>query len=443
MGRDRRRVDLLTYAAALALAGFVLAGVLPAWRRSRGASVQAIRSGSAQGGKAESSRSRFVLVGAQIALTVVLAFGCAQLVRSAAALRRVDLGYDPNVLTLNVSYEFRRFRTNEARAELYQRIRDRVRQVSGVASAGVVTNLPLSGLTMMAGYQTDLTKAPTFDSNVNYQGVTPGYFETMKIPIVQGRDFTDQEDATRQPVIIVDETLARQAFPGEASVLGKTLRLGWGGVPNSQIVGVVGHARTIEIGRAVRPQIYAPIGNMFSGQGLVVVRSAGASGPSAADVRRAIEEVGPGRAVTEVRMLTEFVNAATSTLVAVTGLITFLAISAGVLSAVGLYLVLSFIVFQRRRSTAIRTALGASRRQVIWQHARTSLAVMFGALAAGVALAMAVAPAVSDLIHGVSVRDGSSAGLAVAVAAAATVLGTLVPLVRSANANVVQVLRGE
>jgi predicted permease len=435
--------DLLTYAAMLALAGFVVAGLLPAWRRSRGVLVDAIRSGSAQGGRAESSRSRLVLVGAQIALTVVLAFGGVQLARSASALARVDLGYDPDVLTLNVPYEFRRYRTNEDRARLYQRIRDRVGQVGRVESAGVVTNLPLSGLTMMAGYETDLTKRPSFENNANYQGVSAGYFDTMKIPILQGRDFTDQEDSTRQAVIIVDETLAKQAFPGEPNVLGKMLRLGWGGLGNARIVGVVGHARTIEVGRAVRPQVYAPIGNLFSGQGIIVVRGGGGARELEAAVRQAIQEVGPGRAVSEVRRLTEFVGAATSTLVAVTGLVTFLAASAGLLSAVGLYLVLSFVVFQRRRSTAIRTALGASRAQVIWQHARTSLGVTGLALGVGVTLALAAATTMSDLTYGVAVRDASSLALALAVASATAIAGTIVPVVRASRANIVQVLRGE
>ncbi|HET9370045.1 MAG TPA: FtsX-like permease family protein, partial [Vicinamibacterales bacterium] len=435
--------DLLSYAGLLALAGFVLAGVLPAWRRSRGVLVDAIRSGSAQGGRAASSRSRLVLVGAQIAVTVVLAFGGVQLVRSAAALSRVDLGYDPNVLTANVAYEFRRYRTNEARAQLYQRIRDRVRQVPGVDSVGVVTNLPLSGLTMMAGYETDLTKPPTFGANVNYQGVTPGYFAAMKIPIVQGRDFTDQEDATRQAVIVVDETLARQAFPGEANVVGRMLRLGWGGLGNARIVGVVGHARTIEVGRAVRPQVYAPIGNLFSGQGIVVVRGTGTPRELETEVRRAIHEIGTGRAVTEVRMLTEFVTAATSTLVAVTGLVSFLAVSAAVLSAVGLYLVLSFVVFQRRRSTAIRTALGASRGQVIWQHVKTSAWVTTIALSAGVLLAAAAAPWVADLTYGVDVRDPSSMAVAISVAAIVSMGATIVPVLRAASTNIVEVLRGE
>jgi putative ABC transport system permease protein len=435
--------DLLIYAAGVAVLGFVGAGLMPAWRIARGTLIHAIRSGSAQGGKAESAGSRLVLVGAQIALTVVMAFSCVQLARSAAALSRVDLGYDANVLTFAVPFEFRNFRTNADRALLYQRLRDRIKQVPGVTDVGVVSNAPLSGLTMMAGYETDLSKVPNFDPSANYQGVTPGYFAAMKIPILQGRDFTDQEDATGQSVIIVDEMLARQAFPGKATVIGETLRLGWGGLGNARIVGVVGHARTIEVGRAVRPQVYAPRGNLFIPVPIVAVRGDGDIRARQTHIIEAIRDVGPGRAITPLGMLTDNVTAATSTLMAVTGLVTFLALFAGLLSAFGLYLVLSFIVFHRRRSTAIRTALGASRGQVIWHHSRTSAMVLLAALPVGVALSVAATPMFADLIFGVAARDVSSLAIAVGVAVLTSVVGTLRPVLRASDTNVVAILRGE
>ncbi|HET9370629.1 MAG TPA: ABC transporter permease [Vicinamibacterales bacterium] len=432
--------DLIVYTAGLALGGLLFSGLIPVWRISRGETWNALRSGSAQGGRSEGTASRLVLVGAQIALTVVLAFGCVQLVRSAARLRQVDLGFEPNVMTFRVPFDFRRFPNPGARAQLYQRIRDRVRQVPGVTSVGVVTHIPLSGSTMMDGYETDLSKEPSFEPYANYQAVTPGYFETLRIPIVQGRDFTDQEDAQSQPVIVVDETLARSAFPGVENVIGRELRLGWG-LRNSRIVGVVGHARTVEVGRVVRPQIYAPIGNLFQNAGIVTVRTSGEPQALAPAIAAAINEVGPGRAIAEQKMLSANVEAATSALVAVTGLVSFLAISAGLLSAIGLYLVIAYVVHQRRRATAIRTALGASRRQVMWQHFKTSGLVMTGAVPIGLLLSVAVAPLFADLVYGLDQRDVSSLAIAVVIATAAGIVGTWVPVRRSANANVVKVLR--
>jgi len=155
---------------------------------------------------------------------------------------------------------------------------------------------------------------------------------------MQGRDFTDAEDAKQVPAIVVDETLVRTVFAGERDVIGRTLRLGWG-LPNARIIGVVGHARTIEVGRAVRPQIYSSIGNLFQNVGIVTVRTSGDAMRLRSQIEAAIAEVRPGRAVAQVAMLTDNVTAAMSTLVAVTGLVTLLAITAAALSAVGLYIV--------------------------------------------------------------------------------------------------------
>lgn len=432
--------DLLLYSAAFAFAGLLLSGLVPVWRVSRGGSWQALRVGSVQGGRAEGTVSRLALVGAQVALTVVLAFGCVQLLRSAAQLGRVDVGFDSNVLTFRVPYDFRRHPGNGRRAELFQRIRDRVRQVPGVVAVGVITHIPLSGSVMMDGYETDLSKEPSFEPYANYQAVTPGYFDSLRIPIRQGRDFTDQEDAQSQPVIVVDETLARAAFPNDANVIGKTLRLGWG-LPNSQIVGVVGHARTIEIGRVVRPQVYAPIGNLFQNAGIVTVRASGDPLPLQQAIAAAINEVGPGRAISDVRMLSDNVRNATSALVAVTGLVSMLSISAGLLSAVGLYLVIAFVVHQRRRATAIRTALGASRSQVIWHHARTSGVVMIAAVPIGVLLSMLIAPLFADLVYGVGYRDVSSLSMAAVIAVVTGIVGSWLPVRRAASNDIVKVLR--
>jgi predicted permease len=434
--------DLVLYAGLLALGGLAALGLVPIARSTGVVTWNTLRAGSVQGGGGDRAGSRLALVGAQIALTVVLAFGCAQLVRSAARLRQVDLGFDPHVLTVRVPYDGRVHDTRAKRAALYQRIRDRVAQVPGVTSVGITTHAALSGSTMMDGYTPHLAREASFEQTANYQAVTPGYFTTLRIPIRQGRDITDQEDARQLPVAVVDETLARSAFPGEPDVIGRTLRLGWG-LENARIVGVVGHVRAIEVGRAVRPQIYVPIGNLFQQAAIVHVRTAGDPRAHAAAVVGAIEESGPGRAVSQVAMLSDNVEAATSALVAVTTLVGALAVSAGALSVIGLYLVVARVVHQRRRATAIRAALGASRRQITRHHFETGLRVMLVALPAGVLLALVAAPLLADLTYGVGQRDARSLTAALAVALVAGLLGSYVPVRRAADADIVHVLRGE
>jgi predicted permease len=437
--------EQLGYAAVLTLAGLVFLGIAPAIRIAHGVNFQILRSGSVQGGRAAGSVSRLVLVGAQMAFTVVLAFGCVQLARSAAGLRRVDLGFDPNVLTFRVPYESDRFSTHRdsfrlARASLYQRIRDRVRAVPGVTAVGVVTHVPLSGSTMMDGYEADLSKEPSFDQTANYQAVTPGYFEALRIDMLQGRDFTDAEDRGSVPVVVVDETLVETVFPGEQDVIGRTLRLGWG-LENAQIIGVVSHARTIEVARAVRPQVYVPIGSLFQQAGIVAVRAAGDPRPLRAAVEAAITEAGPGRAISNIAMLTDNVEAASSTLRAVTGLVTVLTLSAGMLCAVGLYLVVAYVIHQHRRANAIRTALGASPARVVWDNVRASGAVAGVALPLGVVLSLVAAPFLEGLVYGVARRDLLSLAAALVLAGVAAALGTYFPARRAARASVLVTLR--
>jgi putative ABC transport system permease protein len=434
--------NLVLYAGGLALVGLVCLGLIPMWKTLRRDAWQSLGFTSVQSGRAEGTLSRLVLVGSQIALTVVLGFACMQLVRSASRLNRVDLGFDPHVLTLRVPFDGRRWGGPDKRSALYQQIRDQVGQVPGVVSVGVVTHLPLGDGPMVDGYQADLTKETSFDQSANYQSVTPGYFATLRIPILQGRDITDTEGLTLQNVAVVDETLVKAVFPDVPNVLGRTLRLGWQ-IGNVQIVGVVGHARTVEVGRAVRPQVYVPISRLFpsGGAGFVIVRTAGDPLPLAGAISEAIRDAGPGRAISNVSMLTDNVASATSTLRAVTGLVTALAVSAGLLSAIGLYLVIAFVVHQRRRSTAIRAALGATRGQVMWHHFKIGAVLLLVALPVGLLLSSAVSPLFGTLVYGVGPRDVVSLLSALGLAIAASLLGMYVPVRRAAAANVVTVLR--
>jgi hypothetical protein len=293
---------------------------------------------------------------------------------------------------------------------------------------------------MMDGYEADLSKEPSFAQTANYQAVAPGYFESLRIPFREGRDFTDAEAGQGQNLVVVDETLVRTVFSGETDVIGRTLRLGWG-LENAEIIGVVGHARAIEVGRAVRPQVYSNLANLFQTVGIVTVRTSGNAMSLRPAIEAAIYDAGPGRAVGDVGMLSDNVSAAMSTLVAVTGLVTFLAVIAGLLSAVGLYIVIAFIVHEQRRSAAIRTALGATSGQVMWAYLKTGGIVMAGAVAVGLMLSVGAASFFGDLLYGVPERDPMSLTLAVVLSLVVSATAMLLPALRAARANIVSILR--
>lgn len=435
--------DLLLFSAGFATAGLILLGLLPLWRVTRATPWQTLREGALQGGRAEGAKTRLVLVGGQIALTVVLAFGAVQLVRSAVRLARVDLGFDPNVMTVRVPVSPNRFRGMEPIIAIYQQVRDRLSTVAGVESVGAISHLPFSGTALGDSFSRDFSRQPGWDHPVaNYYCVQPGYFAAMKIPFLQGRDITDLENTTQQKVIVIDATLAKTAFPELENVIGQKLNVGYQVGP-STIVGVVGHARGIEIGRDVRPQLYAPMGTFLRLPMNFTIRARGDAMALRPQVRAAIEEIGPGGALSGFTMLTDNVAAASSTLHAVTGFVTTLAICAGLLSTVGLYIVIAFVVHQRRRSTAIRCALGASPAQLVRHHLKTCGVMIALALPVGVGLAVLASPLFSALVYGVSPRDITSLTIAGALAVIGGLLGTYVPARRAGSADVVVALRGD
>jgi putative ABC transport system permease protein len=435
--------ELALYTSALAFAGLFAIGVIPLWKLSPDRQWQLLRSGAMPSGRIEQAVARLALVGAQIALTVVLAFAAVQLVRSAVSLGAVNVGFDPNVLTFRVPFDRAGFTAPHSDALLYERVRDRLRQVPGVESVGAVSHLPLSGATLTDGYTADLTASSTsFNETVaNYYSVSPGYFAAVRIPVVRGRDFSDIENETGQPVIVVDETLARTAFPGQEP-LGRTLKLGWG-IPDSRIVGVVGHVRAIEVGREVRPQIYAPYGTFQWPPLIFTVRTQGDPLQMVDAMTAAVHEVGTSRAPAGFAMLTDNVSVATSTLHSITDLVLVLALSAGLLCAIGLYSVMSYLVHQRRRATAIRSALGATRARLVREHLATSVSVIGVALPVGAALAVVIAPLFGALFYRVGPREVSSIVAAAIIAACAGLAGTFVPVRRAADTDPAVVLRGE
>ena len=257
--------------------GSLLSGSFPSGRARAARTWDALRTGSVQGGRAEGTVSRLILVGAQIALTVVLAFGCVQLLRSAARLgqRRSRLRSERarRCACRTTSAEHP---SNGARAALYQRIRDRVSRCPASTAVGVVTHIPLSG----SDDDGRLRDGPVEGAVVRAVRELPGGHARVlrqRCGFRSCRGATSRTSKTRksQPVDHRRRDAGASGVSGRSrTCIGRTLRLGWG-LPNSQIVGVVGHARTIEIGRVVRPQIYAPIGNLFQNAGIVTVRASG------------------------------------------------------------------------------------------------------------------------------------------------------------------------
>jgi predicted permease len=435
--------DLLGYSALLGFAGLTLAGLIPAWKASRGAPLALLRGSSGQRG-ATRATGRLALVGTQIATAVVLCFGAVQLARSAFALAEADIRFDPeNVLAFAVPVDGSQFESFEESFVFHHALRDRLGELASVRAVGAVSHLPLSGTGPMDSFAPGAVGDTVgwSDPLANYFAVMPGYFESIGARLRQGRFLTDEENLERRAVAVIDENLAEMTWPDEDPI-GKTMRMGWQ-LPPTTVVGVIEHPRVIDVSQDVRPQIYVPYGLFPWGPLRYTIKSESDPLLLIGSVREVLAEMGTGRAAFGFQDLSENVADAMSTLWFVTLLVALLAFSAAFLSALGLYAVVSFIVHKHRRATAIRGAMGASPAQLVSYHLKSGILILAVAVPIGSLLSLMSARFVEALLYGVSVHDVLSLSGAVLLAAVTGIVGTLIPALSGAIQDPAVALRAE
>lgn len=430
--------------AAVTLLGLLLAGAVSAWKGGATTPWKGL-AGSGGEGRGGRGRGQSILVGAQVAMAVVLLFGAVQLARSARSLATTDLGFRPdNVIAFQVVLAGYGFTAADRPWEnqRYQEIRDRIRESPGVRSVGAISSAPLTGrgtVNTFAPGEADIA-ALRADRVASYYAVLPGYFESVGTPLLRGRDFSDEENVEEEAVAIVDEMLAVSVFPGEDPI-GKTLRIDVPGgsrrphLPDPRIVGVVRHARVIDPTREIRPQIYLPYGFWRWAPLYMTVRAEGDPSSLTPGFREIVRELGVGHPVSHVQLLTDNLDTETSTLRSVTILVVVVALSASILCVFGLFAVASFVVVQQRRAFAIRGALGASPSKLLREHLRGRSTVLAVAIPSGVLLSLAGARVLESLVYGVDVWDPMSLMASAILGILVGLSGTYLPARRAAKTD--------
>jgi hypothetical protein len=383
---------------------------------------------------------RRTLVAVQVSLAVVLVFGALVLGRSAVSLARVDLGFDPsNALTLAVPTDGDRFSTRQEQWAFHRELRDRVRALPGVSEAGAVSHLPLAGYA-----PTDAFSPPTADTLnwgndlANYFAATPGYLEAIRVELVAGRLLEDADLEAQRAIAVVDESLIADHFAD--GPVGTVIKAGWG-LPDLEIVGVIRHPRVMNVRGEVRPQIYVPFTVFPWGPLHYVVR--GASNPTAlaTSLRSEVGALGAGRAVFKVRTLDSYLAAATSSVRLTLALIVVQAVLTALLAALGLFTVIAYVAFQARRDTAVRSALGATRRELLEHHLRGGAAILLVAIPIGLGLSLVASRLLGSMVYGVSAADVASLTVAAVITALVGLLATWLPARGAARADPMDVLR--
>ena len=432
------------FAMALAILVTIIGVVLPGLRGSSTPIALALKDGASASGQ-NANRVRRALVVAEIGVTVVLLVGAGLLTRSFAGLQRADPGFDvQNLLVLRIAPDVTRYQTNQLRNDYYGRVLSSIREVPGVASVAAVTVPPMSTIGSDF-YRPYWVEGARPDGNVvpqaNVRMATPGYFTTLGLPIVSGREFSTQDALDAPRVIIINESLARSAWKGQDPI-GRTLILDYQNGPSPrQVVGVVRDARYHGPRSDPAPEIFIPHAQNPYLVMNVVVRTRIEPGALAQTARTQALKVDPDQPVHSVTTMERLLD---DTMQQDRFAMLFVALFAAaglVTAATGVYALLAYTVAQRGREIAVRMAIGASSSSVAWSIVMESLML---ALVGGVVGALGVA-AVSRLarsvLFGIAPQDPLTLGATAAVLLTAVLAASWLPARRAARINPVSAMR--
>jgi predicted permease len=445
---------VLSFTSIISLLSVVLFGLVPALRLSRvdlTVSLNDAGRGSSGSNAMWGRRPtlRTLLVIAELALSVMLLIGAGLLVRSFAHLQRVSPGFNPtSVLTLELTMTGRKYNDADAVLNTYRDLWTRLSVLPGASAVGGITALPLSGMMAWGPITIEGRTAPAGEKfiNADIRIVGGDYFKAMEIPLLEGRLFGDQDTRTSQRVVVVDERMAKQFWPGE-SAIGKRIRIGGFDVtpdtPWMTIVGVVGHVKQDSLDAESRIAYYRYQGQSPSRAMNLVVRSAQDPSSLAAAVTQQIRQVDADLPIYNMQTMgTRVERSLAERRFAMLLLTVFAALALG-LAAVGVYGVMAYLVTQSRRELGIRLALGAAPRDVLLLVVRHGMSTTAIGMAIGLAGAFALTRVMRTLLFGVQATDPLTFVTIAATLAAVALLATYVPARRAARIDPMVSLRAE
>jgi putative ABC transport system permease protein len=390
---------------------------------------------------------RATLVVSEVALAIVLLIGAGLMLKSFRRWISVDPGFKAErVLTLGVSLPNARYGTPEQRVAFYDQLRHGIAALPGVEAVGGNVALPMTNNNWTGSFQVEgFTPAPNANGPWgDFRIVTPGYFSTMGIPILKGREFDETDVRDGRKVAIVDEVLARKYWPGQDPI-GK--RVGRGGGPNGpewwDVIGVVGHVMQNSPKDDEHTQLYRPFAQQAQGQLGFAIRTRGDPAALEPAVRRLVLSIDPQQPIYDVRAMEERVSGSSSQPRFLSLLLGLFAAVAATLAAVGIYGVMSYTVAQQTRELGIRMALGAESSNLLRLVLNKGLILAGVGIALGVGGALALGKVVATQLFQTRAADpivflGVSLGLVVVA-----LFATLVPARRATRVDPMVALRSE
>jgi len=435
-------VRVFVFTAAVSLLTGVIFGLAPGLSASRLGLAEALKEG---GRNSSSGRARNLLVVGEVALALVLLVGAGLLVRTLVRLQNVPLGFDPrNVLTMTVAKS--PASGPEETGEFFRQLTERIKALPGVADTSVTWQLPLSGAS--ASTSLNVEGQPDDPGNIPMgviHSAGPGYFRTMGIPLLKGRDFTDEDDLKHKPVIIVNDTLAKKFFP-DGDAIGKHILPGFstaGKYLMREIVGVVGDVKHQGLRSNAVSEFYFAQAQMPVTSLTLVVRTNGDPHALIGAVRNEVQAMDANAPVYGVLTAEEYLSRSVASPRFNMTLLASFAGVALVLTAVGLYGVISFSVSQSTRELGIRIALGAQGGDVLRLVMGQGMMLTLVGVMLGLAAAYGLTRVMTALLFGVGATDSTSFTVAPLLLVAVAALACYVPARRAMKVDPLVALRYE
>ncbi len=435
----------LVFTAAITLLAGLLFGLAPVWQMSRQTMLGDMND-AARGSSGGPARRRLgsVFVVSQVALSMMLLIGAGLMIRSFGRLLSQDLGYQTeNLVNMPVNLPTKAYPSLAAKMAFFEHFRERVTSIPGVTSVALIYGLPLGLEDSQLGVE--IVGAPPARAgeavSAGYSQISPGYFDTLGIPLLQGRDFTSQDRANTPPVLIVDQTFARN-FKLGANPVGRLVNIG-DGSQQAEIVGLVKDVKRRDLAGAPRGEMYRPYLQNCWGYMNLTVRTSRSQEDITRAVRSELDQLDKDLPLENVRTLTFLVDSALQQRRLSVELVSGFAGLALLLTALGLYGVLAYTVGQRSREIGIRMALGAQRAEVLSLVIGQGLRLTLVGAALGLLAAFALTRLMGSLLYEVKPNDPITYAAVSGLLLGAGLLACWLPARRAMRVEPMEALRYE
>ena len=454
MGEIGLSVPVLAFTLAVSVVTGILSGLIPALRMSKGDINEALKQGlgrtDADGG-GRGMRSALVVM--EVALSLVLLVGAGLMIRSLWKLQTIDPGFDEHhVLTMSVKVGKKQFTSADQEAQFFDQVQQRVRVLPGVEHAGAVDDLPLvGGSNQPVAIEGHAAASLSEQPEVSVRVATAGYFKTMRIPLLEGRDISADDTANSAPVVVISQSMAKQFWP-DGSAVGHHLKLSFYPDKDREIVGVVGDVKQDGLDSSVGiATLYwplaqtsgAPSGPWMPRSLSLVVRTAGEPRTLATAVTAAIQEINKDVPVDNVLTMEEFVGETLTQRSFNMQLLAIFGLLALVLCTGGIYSVLAYTVRRGMKEIGLRIAFGATKADVLRVVVARGMKPTVIGIAIGVIAAIALGRVATSMIYGVSSRDLATFASVTILLMLVALGASIFPALRATRVDPLVVLRDE